>query len=236
MKAEACWRYWPAGRHVLLAFRLYAKLSGCCMDDMSQSSVHLHIQHSTGKNGNPSQNECFLQDLEVLITFEQSSFTKTPQTQVKVLLLTFQKWMCKLKILGGQDMESLHLIIHNIKEEQSAKESVFIPKNRQSSDNNVDYQLCHWSEHTHTLSPASPSLHGTSEHLFLANPDTVSNSAPPTAADGVTMGYRVVAGYISIPLVRRLFPPRLLRIQRHHTAAALHQLQTEWWQCTNDAS
>lgn len=64
------------------------------------------------------------------------------------------------------------------------------------------------------LSPASSStmpppvlpssLYGTSEHLFPANPRAVRHTAPPTAADGVTMGYRVVAGSVSIPPVRRL--------------------------------
>ncbi|CAB1433623.1 unnamed protein product [Pleuronectes platessa] len=54
--------------------------------------------------------------------------------------------------------------------------------------------------------PPPASLHGTSAHLFPANPDTVTHVAPPTAADGVTMGNRVLASSISISiplLVRR---------------------------------
>ncbi len=53
-------------------------------------------------------------------------------------------------------------------------------------------------------SPPPAPLYGTSEHLFPANPDAVRHVAPPTAADGVTMGYRVVASSVSIPPVRRL--------------------------------
>lgn len=92
--------------------------------------------------------------------------------------------------------------------------------NNRSSESEPPPQPCFLFNNASCAPPPS-SLYGTSGHLFLANPGAVRHVAPPTAADGVTMGYRVVASSPSPSLRCGDSPPHLLRIQQHQHCSGL---------------
>lgn len=97
--------------------------------------------------------------------------------------------------------------------------------NNNSSESEPPPEPCFLFNNASSAPPLSP-LYGTSGHLFLANPGSARHVAPPTAADGVTMGYRVVASSLSPSLRWGDFPPHLLRIQQHRHCSGSH-CQTE---------